>query len=285
MARTGEKIVDRCKDFNYIRKGRTVCLSGVGVAGLALCLEFIEVLLKLTSRESLSIFHTSSCMVSTRRKSKAAATATHHDHDGASTYSIDEPSHPPYFNVPIPIDIDIDELSNLIPEVSFENPTPDTIVSVYRLLLAQVAESNATQRDLDEARAEAERKDVELDQAYQDAENKTNGLESSLEDVQNQLIVSRQQKEQLGMSGITVHILKVHFSVAVQKTTLEAQVANLSTTHSSSSTELDQLKHRVEDSEREKRDLIGVVNRLKEDATQRDGALFVLFLDFVIDGS
>jgi nucleoprotein TPR len=145
-------------------------------------------------------------MVGTRRKSKVAAAASLHDHDGASTQSIDDSGHPPPFNIPIPPDIDIDELSALIPEVSFTNPTPDTILSVYRLLLAQVAESNATQRDLDEARAEVERKEVELDQAYQDAENKSKSLESALEDVQNQLIAARQEKEQLGMSDITASI-------------------------------------------------------------------------------
>ena len=142
-------------------------------------------------------------MVGTRRKSKAAAATASalHDHDGTSTQSIDD--HPPPFNVPIPIDVDIDELSSLIPEVSFTNPTPETIVAVYRLLLVQVAETNATQRDLEESRADVERKEVELDQAYQDAENKSKTLESSLEDVQNQLIATRQEKEQLGASSIT----------------------------------------------------------------------------------
>ncbi|KAG2144206.1 hypothetical protein DEU56DRAFT_790720 [Suillus clintonianus] len=194
-------------------------------------------------------------MVGTRRKSKAAAAAAvHHDHDGASTQGTDEFSHPQPFSVPLPIDIDVEELSSLIPEVSFATPTPETIVSVYRLLLAQVTETNATQRDLEEARAEVERREIELDQAYQDAENKTKSLESSLENVQNQLTVTRQEKEQL----------------AVSKSSLEAQISNFSTSQSSSSTELDQLKHRVEDAEREKRDLMGVVNRLKEDATQRD---------------
>ncbi|OJA16044.1 hypothetical protein AZE42_05491 [Rhizopogon vesiculosus] len=191
-------------------------------------------------------------MVGTRRKSKAAAAAAHHDNDGASTQSIDESGHPAPFSVPIPIDIDIEELSSLIPE--FANPTPKTIVSVYRMLLAQVAESNATQRELEEATAEVGRKDVELEQSYQDADNKTKRLETSLEDVQNQLTAVRQEKEQLAASNRN----------------LEAQLANLSTSQSTSSTELDQLKHRIEDSEREKRDLIGVVNRLKEDATQRD---------------
>ncbi|KAG1766147.1 hypothetical protein EDD22DRAFT_978513 [Suillus occidentalis] len=194
-------------------------------------------------------------MVGTRRKSKAAAAAaTQHDYDGASTQGTDEFNHPQLFSIPLPVDIDVETLSSLIPEVSFATPTPETIVSVYRLLLAQVAETNATQRDLEEARAEVERREVELDQAYQDAENKTKSLETSLENVQSQLTVTRQEKEQL----------------AALKSGLEAQISNLSTSQSSSSTELDQLKHRVEDAEREKRDLMGVVNRLKEDATQRD---------------
>ncbi|KAG2753160.1 hypothetical protein P692DRAFT_20797402 [Suillus brevipes Sb2] len=194
-------------------------------------------------------------MVGTRRKSKAAAAAAaQHDYDGASTQGTDEFNHPQLFSIPLPVDIDVETLSSLIPEVSFATPTPETIVSVYRLLLAQVTETNATQRDLEEARAEVERREVELDQAYQDAENKTKSLETSLENVQSQLTVTRQEKEQL----------------AALKSGLEAQISNLSTSQSSSSTELDQLKHRVEDAEREKRDLMGVVNRLKEDATQRD---------------
>jgi nucleoprotein TPR len=67
---------------------------------------------------------------------------------------------------------------------------------------------------------------------------------------------------------------KLIFHPATSKSSLEAQLSNFSASQSTSSTELDQLKHRVEDAEREKRDLMGVVNRLKEDATQRDGTLF-----------
>jgi nucleoprotein TPR len=214
-------------------------------------------------------------MVGTRRKSKAAAAAAaQHDYDGASTQGTDEFNHPQLFSIPLPVDIDVEALSSLIPEVSFATPTPETIVSVYRLLLAQVTETNATQRDLEEARAEVERREVELDQAYQDAENKTKSLETSLENVQSQLTVTRQEKDQLGRYYSTVNAFKFMFPVAASKNSLEAQISNLSTSQSSSSTELDQLKHRVEDAERKKRDLMGVVSRLKEDATQRDGALF-----------
>ena len=52
---------------------------------------------------------------------------------------------------------------------------------------------------------------------------------------------------------------------------------------SSSSTESDTLRHRIEDTEREKRDLVGVVSRLKEDSAQREGSsnfkfIFVTYL-------
>jgi predicted nucleic acid-binding Zn-ribbon protein len=58
---------------------------------------------------------------------------------------------------------------------------------------------------------------------------------------------------------------------ASSRAALQAQINTLSSSQSSSSTEVDTLKHRVEDTEREKRDLVGVVSRLKEDSAQREG--------------
>lgn len=63
------------------------------------------------------------------------------------------------------------------------------------------------------------------------------------------------------------------FPVVIAKAELQAQLTAISSTQTTSSAEVDALKHRVEDTEREKRDLIGIVSRLKEDATQREGAL------------
>jgi nucleoprotein TPR len=54
---------------------------------------------------------------------------------------------------------------------------------------------------------------------------------------------------------------------------LKAQISALSTSQSSSSTEVDNLKRRVDDTEREKRDLVGVISRLKQDSSQREGML------------
>jgi hypothetical protein len=52
---------------------------------------------------------------------------------------------------------------------------------------------------------------------------------------------------------------------------LQAQVASASTTHASSSTELQALKHKIADIEQEKRDLVAIVSRDKEDAAQQEG--------------
>ncbi|KAI6139407.1 hypothetical protein BKA82DRAFT_25515 [Pisolithus tinctorius] len=204
-------------------------------------------------------------MVKTRRKSKAVAAAAaaaamaagSEDHfDGASTQGTEEMSVSAggRLSIPIPVDVDVEALSNLIPEVSFTNPTPDTIVSIYRLLLAQVAETDATHRDVEELRAEVERKDIELDQAVQDGESKSKDLESSLESAQTQLNALKTERDELVESN----------------NALEAKITSIANSRDTSSTELDHLRHRIEECEKEKRDLIGVVSRLKEDASQRD---------------
>jgi hypothetical protein len=59
---------------------------------------------------------------------------------------------------------------------------------------------------------------------------------------------------------------------------LEPQLSTLNSSQSFSSTELDPFRHKVEDTEREKRDLLGAVSRLKEDSAQRDGMLSIILL-------
>lgn len=171
--------------------------------------------IELDIPKTLSSLSSSSTMVKTRRKSKAAAAAavaaSEADHDGASTQGTEDISmstHP--FTIPIPIDIDIDALANIIPEVSFTNPTPDTIVAVYRLLLAQVAENDATQRDLEDARAALDRRDIELDQTVQDGETKSQDLESALESVQNELNAVKNDRDQIRRGLIMLGMIWIH---------------------------------------------------------------------------
>jgi hypothetical protein len=71
--------------------------------------------------------------------------------------------------------------------------------------------------------------------------------------------------------AVTYLLFFYPFSLASSKSNLESQISTLSSSQSISSTELDSFRHRVDDIEREKRDLLGVVSRLKEDSAQRDG--------------
>ena len=66
---------------------------------------------------------------------------------------------------------------------------------------------------------------------------------------------------------------------AAERTQLQASLDSLSTTQSSSSVEAQTLRQRVEETEREKRDLMGVVSRLQEDAAQRDTEIQTLRSD------
>ena len=69
--------------------------------------------------------------------------------------------------------------------------------------------------------------------------------------------------------------------VAAARVALQTQLSSTSSSHSASSVELGNLKTRIEDVEREKRDLVSIVSRLKEDCGQRDGTKIC----FVVAGS
>lgn len=72
-----------------------------------------------------------------------------------------------------------------------------------------------------------------------------------------------------------MQLIHIPVSPVASNKDLETRISSFTNSQSSSVSDLDHLKNRVEETEREKRDLIGVVSRLKEDATQRDGT-FIL---------
>ncbi|KAI0260660.1 hypothetical protein BC834DRAFT_925773 [Gloeopeniophorella convolvens] len=174
----------------------------------------------------------------TRRKSKAAAAAAAIEPDVDQSDSVRAHSE--------------DTAGPSKPD--FISPSPDAILALYRIVVSQAVDLDVATRDLEDARADIERKDVELDQALQDRESSTATLEAQLKDAQEELARAKSERD----------------SLASSKSTLETQISTLSSSQSLSSTELDSFKHRVEDTEREKRDLLGVVSRLKEDSAQRD---------------
>jgi nucleoprotein TPR len=210
-------------------------------------------------------------MMKTRRKSKAAA--------AAAADSENEPGSPAAedgqrLTVYIPSDIDLDTLSNLLPETSITSQSPEGIIELYRRLVDLASKLDATVRERDDDRADAERMEVELDQALQDKEALSKELEGSAENLQTELKQVKQQRDELCMSfllgGALTFIGGFPITVSSQAA-LQAQISTLSTSQSSSSTEVDNLKRRVEDTEREKRDLVGVISRLKQDSSQREG--------------
>lgn len=217
-------------------------------------------------------------MTLTRRKSKAAAAAAAAQQE---TSSQDTPSASTSaaFTISLPSDIDIDALSVLIPGEPLETPTEDTVLHLYRTLLAHVAQVDATTREVEELRAEAEKKEVELDQVYQDRENGGKELEALVDNLQKELKSAKAERDELGMYsrglGCHRHPIDIVWS-AIAKTALQTQLSSASSSRNASSVELGNLNTRIEDVEREKRDLVGILSRVREDCTQRDGGEYAI---------
>lgn len=96
-------------------------------------------------------------------------------------------------------DTDFTILTELLPDVALENPTPEAISAYFRLILTQHEQLSAALRQSEELNALVERKDVELDQALQDREASVRELEISLEEAQDELKKARQEKEEAGI--------------------------------------------------------------------------------------
>ena len=146
-----------------------------------------------------SSFGNSFQMTSTRRKTKAAAAAAAAQQEVASSQDAPSASASLAFTISLPPDIDLDVLSALIPGESLEAPSEDTVLHLYRTLLAHVTQVDAVTREVEELRAEAEKKEVELDQAYQDRENDKKELESVSDNLQKELRTIKAQRDELGM--------------------------------------------------------------------------------------
>jgi len=126
-------------------------------------------------------------MMKTRRKSKAEA---------AAEAGLDGESQP--ITIVLPDDVDEDTLLDMLPDFNLSAITSEDVITLYRLLLTQSVNLDATERERDELKAELERKDVELDQALQDKESATRDLETSIESTQQELEKVKQQFTQLG---------------------------------------------------------------------------------------
>jgi nucleoprotein TPR len=135
----------------------------------------------------------------TRRKSKnVPASSASQEQDLAQ--SAEEITQNSSFSLAIPADMDLDTLSSLIgDDASLTEITAESVITLYRTLLAQVSRVDAVQRDLEEARADADRKDIELDQALQDRETTSKDLEAALEAAHNEATRAKQERDEVGL--------------------------------------------------------------------------------------
>jgi nucleoprotein TPR len=104
------------------------------------------------------------------------------------------------FCVSIPDDFDLDYLSRALPDVPFEVPSPDAILSLYRLVVSQAVDLEDAHRDFEELRADNERKDIELDQPLQDCESLVSSLGAQVKGFQEVLVKAKQERDTLGES-------------------------------------------------------------------------------------
>ena len=141
----------------------------------------------------------------TRKKSKQAAAAAAAE-PAVSAAPLEGPatSSRVGFSVPVPDDIDLEYLSKLLPDFSFETPSPDAILSLYRFIVSQAADFDGSLRDLEESRAEVERKDIELDQALQDRESSVSSFETQIKSLQEELAKVKEERNTFGMSVATL---------------------------------------------------------------------------------
>lgn len=144
----------------------------------------------------LSPFFSTTSMVGTRRTSKLPGAVDEEEEAGSSSQ---QQQQQPSFTVPIPEDFDLEGLTNLVPDLDVHSPSPDALVNLYQLLLEQSGIIDSSQREVDELRAEAEKKDVELDQALQDREQSSKDTELQVEQIQEELNQVKQERDHLGM--------------------------------------------------------------------------------------
>ena len=212
----------------------------------------------------------------TRRKSTRKATGTDGEAEQEGALHLAEESQPSSPSIPvppsqnvhidIPEDISLQDLSTLIPVSSLGAPSPEAIIHIYRIILAQAADLASATTELETARAQIVRKDVELDQALQDKESAVSELEQSVEAAHSELRTVTSQREELNAS----------------QATLLSQISTLSSSQNTHSSELDAFQRRVQETEREKRDLVVVIDRLRTDGAQAEGEASTLLYPILL---
>ena len=136
-----------------------------------------------------------------RRKTRKAAAA---ETDAEPENALQETGTPPPQGIlpftigPLLSDIDVHSLSEYFPDASLEAPTPELIIACYKVIMEQKDKLADYVEEIDNLKADADRKDVELDQALQDRERVSKELEDAVVGMQTELKSATEEKEQIG---------------------------------------------------------------------------------------
>lgn len=93
----------------------------------------------------------------------------------------------------LPDDVDFAALTTLLPDISLESVSAENVIACFRVILTQMDQFDAKDKEIDDLKAQTEREEVEFDQALQDRESSIKDLEASNESLQAEL--GRVQKE------------------------------------------------------------------------------------------
>lgn len=208
----------------------------------------------------------------TRLRSKKGDTE---EHDTSSQMDDTEAAHHAATHVlaiQLPSELDLSELSKLIPESSITAPDADAVLHLYNLLLSHSSELEQVKIDYEEAKAENLKKEVELDQAIQDREVLQRESDEAVAEKAREIERLKAERNTLGtcfrFRWMNLNITPL---LASTKMNLENEKLLLSQSQSSAGSEVERLKYELSQVESEKRDILAVVTRLQSDDKQLEG--------------
>lgn len=178
----------------------------------------------------------------------------------------------------LPSDIDVDQLEELLPDVSPSKLTPDAAVQLYKFILDQARAINDLGVQLEQSQSESLKKEIELDQTLQDHDMRFKELDDALSSRSAEVERLNKEYEAIGelMAARAVPDLLTMSEIASTRAILESEKASFSKSQIISSSEIEKLRFNAADHEREKRDLLSVIERLRSEDDLRDGLCFIV---------
>ncbi|KIY46697.1 hypothetical protein FISHEDRAFT_46885 [Fistulina hepatica ATCC 64428] len=167
----------------------------------------------------------------------------------------------------IPDDLDVEALASLVPGIEASKPTSEHIIALYRVVL----ESVELRGEIDALQAAKERSEVELDQALQDRESLAHDKDVQLAEKDAEIEQLRQANEDDKLeSG------RYDSALAECKNEIDALKDALSKKDDALRDRVGQIQTKEDEVAavlKEKRDLVGVISRIKAEDEEREAEL------------